>query len=108
MKQRFRILLVFLVFTSCGNDDGQSGDPSTDSDTDTDTDTDSDSDTDSESDTETETETDSTPPPGCEGVLSFPDSNLESAIRQAVYKPDGDIYYADVWNLTELTADCGS
>jgi Leucine-rich repeat (LRR) protein len=34
--------------------------------------------------------------------ISFPDQNLEAAIREAVGKPTGDIYVADVENLTSL------
>jgi Leucine-rich repeat (LRR) protein len=42
---------------------------------------------------------------GCGLVLiSFPDQNLEAAIREAVGKPTGDIYEADVENLTSLYA----
>ncbi len=40
---------------------------------------------------------------GLAGV-SFPDQNLEAAIREAVGKPTGDIYEADVENLTSLCA----
>jgi Leucine-rich repeat (LRR) protein len=36
--------------------------------------------------------------------ISFPDQNLEAAIREAVGKPTGDIYEADVKNLTSLYA----
>jgi hypothetical protein len=36
--------------------------------------------------------------------ISFPDQNLEAAIREAVGKPTGDIYEADVANLTSLYA----
>jgi hypothetical protein len=36
--------------------------------------------------------------------ISFPDQNLEAAIREAVGKPTGDIYEADVENLTSLYA----
>jgi len=36
--------------------------------------------------------------------ISFPDANLEAAIREAVGKPTGDIYEADVANLTSLYA----
>ena len=37
-------------------------------------------------------------------VISFPDQNLEAAIREAVGKPTRDIYEADVENLTSLYA----
>jgi hypothetical protein len=37
-------------------------------------------------------------------AISFPDQNLEAAIREAVGKPTGDIYEADVENLTSLYA----
>jgi Leucine-rich repeat (LRR) protein len=36
--------------------------------------------------------------------ISFPDQNLEAAIREALGKPTGDIYKADVENLTSLYA----
>ncbi|MFC1927846.1 leucine-rich repeat domain-containing protein [Chloroflexota bacterium] len=36
--------------------------------------------------------------------ISFPDQNLQAAIREAVGKPTGDIYEADVENLTSLYA----
>jgi Leucine-rich repeat (LRR) protein len=36
--------------------------------------------------------------------ISFPDQNLEAAIREAVGKPTGDIYVADVENLNSLYA----
>ena len=110
MKQCWYMLLTLFLLTGCGNGNSESTGTPTDSDTDSDvdTDTDSDSDADSDADTETETETDSTPPPGCEGVLSFPDPNLECAIRQAIYMPEGDIYYSDVSGLLDLNADCGS
>jgi Leucine-rich repeat (LRR) protein len=38
-------------------------------------------------------------------VVSFPDPNLQAAIRQAINKPTGDIYQSDLANLTTLTAD---
>lgn len=36
-------------------------------------------------------------------VISFPDKNLQNAIRKAIDKPEGDIYKGDVKNLKELT-----
>jgi len=36
--------------------------------------------------------------------ISFPDQNLEAAIREAVARPTGDIYEADVESLTSLYA----
>jgi len=36
--------------------------------------------------------------------VDFPDQNLEAAIREALGKPTGDIYEADVENLTSLYA----
>ena len=36
--------------------------------------------------------------------ISFPDRNLEAAIREAVDKPSGDIYEADMEKLTSLCA----
>jgi internalin A len=38
-------------------------------------------------------------------VVTFPDSNLETAIRDAIGKPTGDIYQSDLDNLTSLYAD---
>ncbi|RJO69017.1 MAG: M6 family metalloprotease domain-containing protein [Myxococcales bacterium] len=48
------------------------------------------------------------PPQGCDGVLFFADSNLEFAVRNAIGKPTGDLYYVDVAVLTSLTCEsCG-
>jgi parallel beta-helix repeat protein len=38
-------------------------------------------------------------------VVTFPDPNLEAAIRDAIGKPTGDIYQSDLDNLTSLYAD---
>ena len=35
-------------------------------------------------------------------VVTFPDANLEAAIRDAIPKPTGDIYQSDLDGLTEL------
>ncbi len=40
-----------------------------------------------------------------ETPVSFPDSNLEQAIRDAIDKPTGDIYESDLTTLTCLSAD---
>jgi len=37
-------------------------------------------------------------------VVTFPDPNLEAAIRDAIGKPEGDIYQSDLEGLTELHA----
>ena len=37
-------------------------------------------------------------------TIDFPDKNLEAAVREAVGRPTGDIYEADVENLTSLYA----
>jgi len=37
-------------------------------------------------------------------VVTFPDLNLEAAIREAIGKPEGDIYQSDLIGLTELSA----
>ncbi len=37
-------------------------------------------------------------------AVEFPDAKLETAIRQAIDKPSGDISYADLAGLTELVA----
>ena len=37
-------------------------------------------------------------------VINFPDENLEQAIRDAIGKPTGDIYQADLYGLTTLAA----
>ena len=37
-------------------------------------------------------------------VVTFPDGNLEAAIREAIGKPSGDIYLSDLVGLTELDA----
>jgi internalin A len=39
-----------------------------------------------------------------DGVVTFPDPNLEAAIREAIGKPTGDIYQLDLGGLTELHA----
>jgi parallel beta-helix repeat protein len=38
-------------------------------------------------------------------VVTFPDPNLEAAIREAINKSEGDIYQSDLDNLTSLDAD---
>jgi hypothetical protein len=38
----------------------------------------------------------------CDGVVDFPDSNLEQAIRDAIGKPTGDIFADDLLGLTLL------
>ena len=43
-------------------------------------------------------------PDACEGVIAFPDPNLEAVIREAIGKPTGDIQYPDVDRLTSLNA----
>jgi hypothetical protein len=104
MKTFFYVnLFLFLTQFSlgCGDDDsGADGDSDTDSDSDTDTDVDTDTDSNSDSDTDTDTE----PIMSCDGVLDFPDENLEAVIREAIGMPTGDIYYEDVNSLTELDA----
>jgi hypothetical protein len=42
--------------------------------------------------------------PNCDGVVNFPDPNLEQAIRDAIGKPTGDIYGADLLGRTHLYA----
>ncbi len=37
-------------------------------------------------------------------VVTFPDPNLEAAIREAIDKPEGDIYQSDLERLTHLLA----
>jgi len=39
-----------------------------------------------------------------EGVVTFPDPNLEDAVRYAIGKPTGDIYQSDLDELTWLSA----
>ena len=39
-----------------------------------------------------------------DGVVTFPDANLEAAIRDAISKPAGDIYQSDLEALTTLDA----
>ena len=39
-----------------------------------------------------------------DGAVSFPDANLEEAIRSAISKPSGSIYPADLESLTTLHA----
>ena len=40
-----------------------------------------------------------------DSVVTFPDPNLEAAIRQAITKPAGDIYQSDLSALTALSAN---
>jgi hypothetical protein len=42
--------------------------------------------------------------PATEEAITFPDPNLEAAVRQAIDKPTGDIYQADLEGLTSLDA----
>ncbi|MCP4602102.1 MAG: hypothetical protein GY847_16565 [Proteobacteria bacterium] len=44
-------------------------------------------------------------PPGCDGVITFPDANLNAKIRSVINKPTGDIYYDDVSGVISLTAN---
>jgi hypothetical protein len=85
--------------------DTNSGDTDVDSGADTDVDSDADTDGDSDTDTDADTDTDTGPVPlGCSSVIEFPDQELEAAVRSAIGKPDGDIYYVDIDDLTELSA----
>ena len=52
-------------------------------------------------DMNTDSATDSNP---CPGAITFPDSNLEALIRSKIDKPNGDIEYEDVREVTELSA----
>ena len=45
-----------------------------------------------------------TGPVNCDGVLTFADSNLESAVREGIGMPTGDIRSEDVSGLSELVA----
>ena len=40
-----------------------------------------------------------------DGLVSFPDANLEAAVRQAIEKPTGDIHKSDLNGLTNLVAN---
>jgi Leucine-rich repeat (LRR) protein len=40
-------------------------------------------------------------------VVTFPDPNLEAAIREAIDKPIGDIYQSELEDLTEFSAEQG-
>jgi hypothetical protein len=40
-----------------------------------------------------------------ENIITFPDLNLESAVRLTVNEPTGDIYQSDLLKLTSLAAD---
>ena len=40
-----------------------------------------------------------------DSVVTFPDPNLEAAIRSAINKPTGDIYQSDLSSLTQLIAN---
>ncbi len=41
----------------------------------------------------------------CDGVIDFPDTNLEDIIRNEINKPTGDIYSEDVSGLTALITE---
>jgi hypothetical protein len=45
---------------------------------------------------------------GCDSVVTFPDSLLEDAIRQAIPKPEGDICLSEVLTIDTLYADGAS
>lgn len=38
-------------------------------------------------------------------VVNFPDTNLEAVIREAIGKPEGDIYQSDLEGLTKFSAE---
>jgi len=40
-----------------------------------------------------------------DGIVTFPDANLEAVIRKAIQKPTGDIYQSDLKNIFELRAN---
>jgi hypothetical protein len=40
---------------------------------------------------------------GCDGAIQFPDPFVESMVRAAIGKPTGDIYQADVLDVTSLS-----
>jgi len=42
--------------------------------------------------------------PGCDVVVHFPDPNLETAIRERIGKPTGDIMASDLQVITDLDA----
>jgi hypothetical protein len=44
------------------------------------------------------------PIPGSAVVVNFPDLGLEAAIRDAIWKPTGDIHDTDLIGLTSLDA----
>ncbi|MDD4607100.1 MAG: leucine-rich repeat domain-containing protein, partial [Patescibacteria group bacterium] len=46
--------------------------------------------------------------PANAAVITFPDANLEAAVRDAIGKPTGDIYDTDVSGLTSFSADSSS
>ena len=39
-----------------------------------------------------------------DGIVTFPDANLEAVVRQAIQKPTGAIHQSDLKNITKLTA----
>jgi hypothetical protein len=44
------------------------------------------------------------PPPGCAGVITFPDPGLEAAVRREIQRPTGDIRFEHVSQLSRLEA----
>ncbi len=92
------------VSTDEKKENNANGDPVTDHDTETFTDTDIDTDSDSDADdTDVFPDTDSDAIPSiCKGAIVFPDNGLEEAVRSAINKPTGDLYYSDVARVTVL------
>jgi len=43
-----------------------------------------------------------------QSVIAFPDPNLEMVIREAIDKPEGDIYASDLYGIKLLNADMSS
>ncbi len=78
-----------------------SSDADSDTDADSDADTDVDTDADSDTDVDSDTDTDSLPP-GCDGVLLFPDPDIEDSIRDEINKPMRNLYQEDVSGIIRL------
>jgi internalin A len=91
------LLLAALFGSACGDDSTEDASPDGgDADTDTDTDADGDADTDTDTDTGTGVDT------SCDGVIAFPDEELEKRVRYAIDKLEGDITLEDVEQLAIL------
>jgi Leucine-rich repeat (LRR) protein len=67
--------------------------------------TDSEPDTAVDTDKDTATDTLHSTPSSCEGIVEFPDENLEALVRARIGRPDGELFYEDVKDITDLSGE---